>query len=87
MAHSDTDNDDGGQPRVVGTRNWVLRYPGEGINPGYKRSRKSRKDGLMQTSLLNSSGGPFSLKSERGLKRGCGDQMGGPVIDKRPRLE
>ena len=59
-----------------------LRYPEEGINPGYKRSRKSRKDGLMQTSLLISGGVPFSLKSERGLKRGRGDQMGGLVIDK-----
>ena len=36
----------------------------------------------MQTSLLISGGVPFSLKSERGLKRGRGDQMGGLVIDK-----
>ena len=67
------DCDGGGQPRIVGTRNWVLKYPEEGISPGYKRSRKSRKDGLMQTSLLISGGVPFSLKSERGFKMGCGD--------------
>ena len=64
----------------VGRKQEILKSPD-------KRSRKRRKDGLMQTSLWNSSGGPFSFESERGLKRVLGDQMGGPVSSKKARLE
>ena len=77
----------GGQPTVDGTRHLVLKHPEDGVKPGFRKSRKKRKDGMMQTSLVNSSGGSFSFESERGLKRVWGDQMGGPVSRKKARLE
>ena len=77
----------GGQPTVGGTRHLVLKHPEDGVKPGFRKSRKKRKDGMMQTSLVNSSGGSFSCERERGLKRVWGDQMGGPVSRKKARLE
>ena len=80
---------DGGgeQPALVKARWLVLKHPLDGVSPGFKKSRKrSTNDGKVQSSIMNTSGGSLSNKSERGLKRGSGDQMGGPVTDKKARL-
>ena len=83
--HSDGE---GVQPAVVEARCMVLKHPLDGVSPGFKKSRKKRRnDGMMQSSIINTSGGSLIYKSERGLKRGSGDQMGGPVTDKKARLQ
>ena len=76
---------DGGgeQPALVKARWLVLKHPLYGVSPGFKKSRKRRRnDGMLQSSIINTSGGPLRYKSERDLKRGSGDQIGGPVTDK-----
>ena len=83
---------DGGgeQPALVKARWLVLKHPLDGVSPGFKKSRKrSTNDRTVQSSIMNTSGGSLSYtsKSERGLKRGSGDQMGGPVTDKKARLK
>ena len=79
---------EGVQPALVEARCLVLKHPLDGVSPGFKKSRKRRRnDGMLQSSIINTSGGSLIYKSERGLKRGSGDQMGGPVTDKKARLQ
>ena len=78
----------GGQPALVEARCLVLKYPLDGVTPGFKKSRKRRRNyGLVQSSIINTSGGTLICKSERGLKRDSRDQMGGSVTDKKVRLQ
>ena len=69
----------------------ALRPPKEDDSPVFKKSRKKKtKDGLVQARIAGNfgpSGGPqIGIKSERGLKRGTGDQMEGPARTEKKRL-
>ena len=78
---------EGVQPALVESRCLVQKHPLDGVSPAFRKSIKRRRNnGMLQSSMINTSGGPLSYKSERGLKRGSGDQMWGPVTDKKTRL-